>query len=179
VLLSAGESLIAARERSSQQARAAADAALERALAELRRLGDWNLVLAGDTSSAFRDLSGRPRGPAGELLDLGELTASVQRRSDLRALPGSDRPRWRLFAYGPFTRAAPASAPDTGLFVVAWVADDEGDGDGVPGRDSNGVVQVWAEAHGPGGTRRAVRAAVARVEPAPGPLRRVWWRRVS
>jgi len=47
VLLSAGESVIAARDRSSQQARAAADAGLERTLAELRSLGDWNLVLGG------------------------------------------------------------------------------------------------------------------------------------
>lgn len=179
VLLSSGESLIAARDRSSQQARAAADAALERTLAELRVLGDWNAVLAGTAVSTLGDLDGRPRGATGRLLDLGDLTAAVQRRSDLRALAGADRPRWRLFAYGSFARAVPTVAPDTGLYVVSWVADDEGDGDGVPGVDANGIVLVWAEAHGPGGTRRAVQAAVARLEPAPAPVRRVWWRRVS
>ena len=178
VLLSAGESVIAARLQSSQQALAAADAALERTLAELRLLGDWDLVLAGSVTSGLRDPAGRPRGPTGALLDLAELTGAVQRRSDLRALPGVDRPQWRLFAYGPLTSAVP-SAPDAGLYVATWVADDEGDGDGAPAADSNGIVQVWAEAHGPGGTRRAVRAAVARLQPAPGPLRRVWWRRVA
>jgi len=179
VLLSAGESLIAARDRSSQQARAAADAALERTLAELRVLGDWNAVLAGSARSALGDLAGRPSGTTGQPLDLGDLTAAVQRRSDLRALAGADRPRWRLFAYGPLVRAVPAVAPDIGLYVASWVADDEGDGDGDPGADANGIVLVWAEAHGPGGTRRAVQAAVARLEPVPAPLRRVWWRRVS
>jgi hypothetical protein len=179
VLLSAGESLIAGRDRSGQQARAAADAALERAIAELRGLGDWNAVLAGTARSSLDDLEGRPRGATGQLLDLAQLTAAVQRRSDLRALAGADRPRWRLFACGPFTRAVPAMAPDAGLYVVSWVADDEGDGDADPGVDANGIVEVWSEAHGPGGTRRAVRAAVARLEPAPAPLRRVWWRRVS
>jgi hypothetical protein len=179
VLLSAGESMIAVRDRASYQARAAADAALERTLAELRGVGDWSLALAGAVSSGFADLDGRPRGPTGEELDLAALTAAVQRRSDLRALPGPDRPRWRLFGYGPFARAVPSAAPDAGLYVVTWLADDEGDGDGDPGTDANGVVQVWAEAHGPGGTSRGVRAAVARLEPAPAPLRRVWWRRVS
>lgn len=177
VLLSAGESVIAARNRSSQQARAAADAGLERTLAELRSLGDWNLVLGGVTESSLADLGGRPRGPTGSLLDLEAATAAVQRESDLRALPGADRPRWRLFAYGPLTRVVPAAGLDTGLYLVSWVADDEGDGDGAPGADSNGIVQIWSEAYGPGGTRRAVRAGVARVDPAPGPLRRVWWRR--
>ena len=179
VLLSAGESVMAARDRASRQARAAADAVLERAVAELRLRGDWNPVLAGLDVSALRDLRGRPVGQDGRPLDLGALTVAVQRRSDLQALAGPDRPAWRLFAYGPMTSAAPAEAPDVGLYVVAWVADDEGDGDGNPGFDANGIVQVWAEAHGPGSTRRGVRAAIARLAPAPDPLRLVWWRTAS
>jgi hypothetical protein len=177
VLLSTGESLIAAHGRAATQAREAANAALHLAVANLQA-ADWNLVLSGAVKSSFTDLRGRPASRSGAPLDLAAAGTAVQARSDALAAWGADRPTWRLFAYGPLQALVQLPAPHGELYLAAWVADDGGDGDGDPTRDANGIVQVWAEARGPGGTRHAVTAALARIDPAPAPLRRLWWRDV-
>lgn len=176
VWLSTGESLIAAHGRVASQARAAADAALHRAAIDLQQAPDWNLVLSGTVKSSLADLSGRPAAASGGLLDLGAAGTQVQARSDALAPWGPDRPRWKLFAYGPLQAFVQLPPPHSGLYLLAWVADDGGDGDGDPTHDANGILQVWAEARGPLGTRRAVTAGFARIDPAPAPLRCVWWR---
>src|SRR5437762_14057707 len=60
VLTTSSEALIAANFRHAQEGVYAADAALERAMADLATLADWNAVLGGSASSTFVD--GAPSG---------------------------------------------------------------------------------------------------------------------
>jgi hypothetical protein len=176
VLVSAGESLVASHAARAVQAQAAATAIVELVALDLQGIANWDLVLSGAVTSNLSNPAGCPAGPTGLPLNLAAATAAVQARSDAAAAWGADRPAWRLFASGPLAGLAQLPAPHTGLCLAAWVADDGGDGDGDPARDTNGIVQVWGEARGPDGTKRAVTAAFARVDPAPAPVRRVWWR---
>jgi hypothetical protein len=96
----------------------------------------------------------------GELLDLLALTARLQSSSDASARRGADNPRWRLYANGHADALTAGSAPHSGPYIVVWVADDEGEMDGDPGRDTNGVLLLHVFAAHPGGPRRIMRAAV-------------------
>ena len=176
VLVSAGESLVASHAARAGQAQAAATAIVELVALDLQGTANWDLALSGAVTSHLNNPAGCPTGPSGLALNLAAATATVQARSDAVAAWGADRPVWRLFASGPLAGLAQLPAPHAGLCLAAWVADDGGDGDGDPARDTNGIVQVWGEARGPDGTKRAVTAAFARVDPAPAPIRRVWWR---
>jgi len=176
VLLASGDQLLAAHGRVAVQARAAAEAAVHRVATDLQHAANWDLVLSGAVRSSLTSLQGRPVVANGALFDLGVAGTAVQAHSDALAAWGADRPTWTLFAYGPLGALAALPPPDNALYLAAWVADDGADGDGDPTRDANGIIQVWAEARGPGGTRRAVSAALARVDPAPAPLRWLWWR---
>src|SRR6185295_19173162 len=55
ILLSSSETAIAANFRAAHEATYAADAVMERALAELGRLPDWTPVLDGGMQSSFID----------------------------------------------------------------------------------------------------------------------------
>src|SRR5262249_61786066 len=76
ILLSPSEPAIAANFRAAHEATYAADAAIERALADLRNQADWTPVLAGSVQSSLVD--GLPSGtrtlPDGSTIDLDGLT---------------------------------------------------------------------------------------------------------
>jgi len=175
------ESLIAASYRQGQEAAYGAEAALERALADLANVADWNAVLVAPPAnlmSTFDDGVASVRLPDGSMVSLGTLTAQRQRESDDLAGPAvyrADSPRWRLFAHAPIQDLVPAPAAGVALYLIVWVADDGADGDGDPERDTNGRVHVHAEALGGSGARRAVEAAIERS--ANGVIRMINWRR--
>jgi hypothetical protein len=94
---------------------------------------------------------------------------------------GANNPRWRLYAHGAVEDLLPGSVSSS-FYVAVWVADDPAETDGDPSTDGGdgvvdidgdgspdatnpgrGVVQVRAEAYGPGGARRAVEVTLARV----------------
>jgi hypothetical protein len=176
------ESLIAASYRHGQEAAYGAEAALERALADLSVMADWNGVLAAPPAnlmSTFDDGRVSVRLPDGRVVSLGTLTAERQRDSDALTGPAvyrADSPRWRLFAHAPMQDLVPAPASGSPLYLIVWVGDDGADGDGDPAVDANGRIQVHAEAIGASGARRAVGALIERSEG--GVIRMISWRRL-
>jgi hypothetical protein len=181
ILLTSSETLIAANFRNAQEGRYAADAGIERALADLSAVGDWNPVLAGIVRSGFAD--GPPSGARtladGTQLDLGVVTASTRRPW------GANNPVWQLFAYGPLSNLLPDGAVRSGFYVIVMAADDASENDGDPLHDGDdpaantgsGVLALRAEAFGPRGIHAVVEATVARRTGADG-VRIVSWRAV-
>lgn len=175
------ETSIAASYRHGQEASYGAEAALERALADLGAIPDWTTVLAaapGSVLSTFDDGQVNVRLPDGRAVSLPGLTLERQRESDELTGPaqlGADSPRWRVFAHAPLADLAPPPAPGVSLYLVVWVADDGADGDGDPSRDANGRIHVHAEAYGAAGARRAVLSAIERTPS--GTIRRLSWHR--
>ena len=98
VLTTSSEALVAANFRNAQEGVYAADAALERAMADLASMPDWQPILDGSMQSGFVD--GPPSGVQtladGSLLEFGERAredgtlAAVRARSS--ALPPCCRP---------------------------------------------------------------------------------------
>jgi hypothetical protein len=177
--LTTTETLISASHRHVQETSYGADAALERALFDLALLPDWSSIVApppGNVVSSFHDGTDTPQGPDGRRLNLPNLSAARQRESDERdgrAVFGADSPEWRLFAHAPIHTLVPSAPTGPPVYLAVWVADDGGDGDGDPSRDTNQRVIVYAEAFGTGGARRAVEATVSRAPD--GTLRLVSW----
>jgi hypothetical protein len=158
------DSLVDTNHRASQEGFYAADAGLERAIGELRRLSSWQLVPApggGSASGDFNDGALAPRLSDGRILDLARLTTERQIESDLFYPATSDRPLWRLFGHASLNRMIAEARPALS-YVVVWVADDPDDRDGDPGRDSNDILIVRACAFGVRGARRTVEATVFR-----------------
>jgi hypothetical protein len=106
------------------------------------------------------------------------LTANLQTRAGNPA-PGADRLHWSLFGAGPAASLAPGGQPAFRVYLLAWIADDEADGDGNPTADTNRIVQIRAEARGRLGLTHAIVASFERVDPAPAPLRRLTVRHES
>lgn len=183
VSVSSIETLLGAAQRHAQETASAADAALERALHDLGTLSDWSPVLSAppaNVMSSFVDGRLAAAAPDGRTLDLARLTADRQRDSDLHYGPlifGADSPQWRLYAHAPFADVLPAGAAAPPAYLLVWVADDGGDGDGDPTVDANGRLLVHAEAYGSGGARRAVEAAISRF--GGSALQVVAWREIS
>jgi hypothetical protein len=204
VLISVTETGISAYHERATGTFYAADAALERAIADLFALADWNVALSGLATSTLTD--GPPSGVRlvwGTEVDIDALSSDLRcgRRegcgdADMDAFTaerpwGIDNPRWQLYAWGPLSRMTPVSA-DHDAYVLVWIADDAGDTDGNPlvdgSADDNpgrGIVQLTAHAYGAGGSRRVLEATVARrvqddgQEPNPGVAPRVIvWREV-
>lgn len=184
VLLAATETRIAGGEEWRHEARGVAEVLLERVFQDLLLTPDWTSVLSGGASGSFVDPTGRPRAVGWGPLDLAALTLNVQREADDFNRWGPDGPQWRLYAFGPADKlfaagpgsagaAAPAPPRASAFYVIAWVADDPGEGDGDPAADRNETVQVRAEAFGPMRTRCTVLATVRRKS---GMLQLVSWR---
>jgi hypothetical protein len=164
VFVVTADSLVDANHRASQQGLYAADAGLERAIGELRRLPSWRPVPApggGSASSDFNDGALAPRLSDGRILDLARLTTERQIESDLFYPATSDRPLWRLFGHASLNRMIAQARPAL-PYVVVWVADDPDDRDGDPGRDSNDILIVRSCAFGVRGARRTVEATIFR-----------------
>jgi hypothetical protein len=94
---------------------------------------------------------------------------------------GSNNPRWRLFARSRLSAIAPGVASSPLFHVAVWVSDDPGETDGNPSADATGpaagagVIQVRADAFGPGGAHRAIEATIGRVG---ANIRLISWRLV-
>jgi hypothetical protein len=185
VLATNADLMIAANAGASTDAFYAADAALERTIAELRSAPDFSSVLGGAFASAFLD--GVPSGTRvladGSSISLDEIVslANCNKRSGcteadmnaaLRGRPwGARNPRWRLFSYGPLQIAGVADSA-MAPYVVTLVADDPGETDADPMRDGApggvganpgaGILFVRAEAFGRRRARRVVQGAVLR-----------------
>lgn len=180
VMSTTTETRIADNFRLAQEGLFAADAAFERALADLELQSDWNVVIAGAASSGFVD--GPPSGVRaltdGSTIDLGQELSNANCRkptgcsaADLTAVTaarpwGLDNPIWRPYAYGPVTSLLEPGAIDSPFYLFVMVADD-------PAHDP-AVLWVRAEALGPHGARRAVESTLSRSNPAR--LRVLSWR---
>jgi hypothetical protein len=172
-LLGTGETTLAGRARDGTSAAYAARAAAALAIAELRAQPSWAGVLM---QGAYPELSAAPArvvdtsltplAPWGAPLDLRALTTALQAETDAAGGAG-DPIAWRLFAYCPIGRLAPAGAW-TRYYLVAWVSDDRADGDGNPSADMNGSILVHAEALGADGGRTVLEATVQRTASAGG-----------
>ena len=183
VLTTSSDALIAANFRNAQEGMYAADAALERAIADLGTLADWNAVLDGSASSAFVD--GTPGGVRsladGSSLDLDQTLNVMNCRkvtacsaSDLTANTaqrpwGANNPVWRLFAYGALSSLLSPHTIESAYYVIVMIADDPSENDDDPLRDGQGptnrgtgVLSLRAEAFGPRGARQVIEVTVAR-----------------
>ncbi len=182
VLVSSSEIATAGNYRDSGGALQAADAALERAVAELMAAGDWDEVLAGLRRSPHVDgaPAGERRLPAGGVLDLAAVAGRVHCGKPAPCSPaemdvvtaarpwGANNPHYQLFAYGPFD-AGVRQVARPGPYVVVMVADDPMETDGDPARDGagdgnpgRGRLLVRAEAFGPGRAHQVVEATIFR-----------------
>lgn len=182
---------IASNQRDGVQVLHAADAAVERAMADLAA-ADWDTVLTGAVTSAFFDSRGHVALPDGRQLDVGEET------NRLIAEPrpwGRNNPRWTVFASGSLAELLPDAEVPGRAYVVVWVADDPWENDAQPLRDGGppavedaanrtnpGRRALWlhAQAYGVSGTRRMVEVVVERDARWPAAQLRVRvWREVT
>jgi hypothetical protein len=170
IMVSNTEVIISGNYRNSQEALYAADAAVERVVQELLMIPRWNDILEGHTVSGFIDgaASGPKALPAGGQINLATATDTLNADYQTVNLWGSNNPVWRLFAWGPIDSLLPNGAIDSAMYVAVWIADDPADSpdgetiDGNPLADSNGVLNLRAEAFGPSGTRKVIEVTVAR-----------------
>ncbi len=177
VISTSAEMLISGSYRASQEAFYAADTALERAIHELSLLPDWTVVLMAPPSNVlapFDDGASGGKAPDGRPLSFSALTAERQAASDASGSFGADRPVWRLYAHASLPSILPPGTIAPPAYILLWLRDDGGDGDGDAGKDSNGIVLVCAEAYGPAGARRRIEASIGRV--ATGGVRLLAWR---
>jgi hypothetical protein len=105
---------------------------------------------------------------------LTTMRQGVSERTYGRGAFGADSPLWRLFGHAELGALLPPGVASPPGYVLIWVADDGGDGDGDPAIDANGQLLVYAEAYGVSSARRAVELAVARV--TPGTIRVLSWK---
>jgi hypothetical protein len=203
MVMASTEAVIAGNYRDAVEAFHAADAGLERVIAELAMTPDWAAVLGAPggvrsaAPSSFSDGTSSAVLADGRTLDLLKMTnllncphvfppsatpctaAQMDHAAGERPW-GSNNPRWRLYANGRLSVVA--AGIDSPLYVTVWVADDPAETDGDPARDGTeasnpgaGVLQVRSEAFGSGGARRAVEATLGR---AGARLRIISWRLV-
>jgi len=196
---------IAANQRDAVQTLHAADAGLERALADLAQ-ADWDAVLSGAVTSPFHDGAGVVTLPDGSRLDVQQETnrlrcggvacgdADMDRVSAARPW-GRNNPRWTVFASGPLTQLVPDAVIAARSYLVIWVADDPAENDAQPMRDGGppalvdagnranpgrGALWLHARAYGPSGARRAIEAVVERDPRWPSAqLRMRVWREIT
>lgn len=198
VLTTSSETMIAGSFRRSQEALYAADAAVERALDDLRAQPDWSQVLNGTVTSSFVD--GLPGGVRtlddGSVLDLTQVVNLVNCEkpsacsdTDLSTRTaqrpwGANNPVWRLYAYGRLRDMATGNSVSSSYYVAVLVADDPAENDGDPLRDGldqanpgSGVLVLRAEAVGPRGARRVIEATIG-LGRGPAGARLLSWREV-
>lgn len=167
------EILVADQYRHSSSAFFGADAGLEVVIAELRTLPDWTPVVNGTRQSAQSQgaFSGQKPVPGGGSVFVccGPGSAAARLASDtaLSPLPARQALEWRPFLWTALDALAPRD-PASRLFLVVWVANDEGDRVGGGAADTNETVLVRSEALQPGGVRRIVEGLVGRHPPTGG-----------
>jgi len=178
-VLSNTETTIATSFRAEAELSYAVEAAMARALQDVRASSRWDDVLTGATVSGFLDANLLPVMPSGGTLDVRRESARLQATANAFGL-GANTPQWRVFASGPLKDIAGPSALDSSAYLVVWVADDVMETDGNPAADTNGVLMFRGEAVGSGGRTRALDVTVARAGAPPGQagLRVMSWREV-
>lgn len=165
VMLTDTEGTIASNYRAGNQTLYAADAAVERVMADILLTPSWDAILQGNLQSAFIDNSLTPTLPSGQQVNLTTMTAEVQAQSDASAPWAANNPQWKLFAYGPIAdMAGNTNVVKRPEYVVVWVSDDPAETDGNPQADTNGVITVLARAVGPYGTQRAIEVTLAKTD---------------
>lgn len=169
------EVLGAAAQRDGAETLHAADALLEFAIDELARLPDWTPALSGIVRSSFLDSTSRPVSGVAGALDVTVMTSALQAETNARWALGPNAPRWRVFASGSLEQLAGSAGPTVGPYLVAWIADDEAETDGIPWVDANASIRVRTEARGRRGSRRLIEAVIARGAVA-GVVRLVSWK---
>jgi len=193
ILTTSTESKISRNFKTGSEALYAADAALERAVDDLRAVADWNTMLSGAAQSAFVD--GAPAGSRtladGQRIDLGKILnlANCQKVVDCSGSDmdnvtserpwGPNNPRWQPFAWGPLNDMAPAGTVNSPFYVVVMAADDPSENDGDPLRDGltpcapghvtvcnpgTGVLALRAEAFGPFGAHKILELTISRTD---------------
>ena len=191
-LTASAETIVAANFAWLYEARYAAEGALDRALADIAVVDDWNLLAAGAVTSPFADgpsfgvriVAGRTIDLAGvvNIANCGKPTscsaAEITGNATGQRPWGANNPVWHLFAYGRFAALFPDGAGGSACYVVVLVGDDPAEIDGVPSIDGatpcdaaqrppacnpgSGAIAVRAEAFGPAGVHQIVEAVVAR-----------------
>ena len=146
------EQRVAVNQHAGAETLHAADAAVERALADLITLPDFGPVLTGAVVSGFRIGGSMPVLPDGTGGNLTAMTNEVQAITDADTTWGGDRPLWMLFAFGPINDLAGSGGAGR-QYLVAWVADDRADGDDDPTTDLNDTVIILGRAYGVTGSR--------------------------
>src|SRR5690349_4478979 len=180
VMSSSTDLVITGNTRASMEAMYAAEAAGQRAIGELATIADWSTVLAappGNVTATFDDGEAMVRAPDGRALSVPVRTTARQAASATTYGPGvfgADSPVWRLFGHADIRALLPPGVTAPPAYVLIFVADDGGDGDGDPESDANGQLIVYAEAYGVSGAHRAVELAVSRV--TPGTIRVLSWK---
>jgi Tfp pilus assembly protein PilX len=193
MLTTTTETMIAANYRDGIEGMYAADAGIERTMQDLLTVPDWNNVLASDDGvqahlmSGFAGDSLAPVLGDGRTLDLRKATASVncpqvsptptsctdgQMNASTAERPwGTNNPRWRIYAHGPVSDFLPTATINSPFYIVVWVADDPSETDSNPSKDGasaanpgSGVIQLRAEAFGPGGAHRVIEVTLARTD---------------
>jgi hypothetical protein len=191
ILLSSSETAIAANFRAAHEATYAADAVMERAIADLGRATDWTMVLDGSVQSSFVDGAsfGSRALVDGSSIDLAQITnlANCQKSTacslaDLAASTterpwGANNPRWVPYAHGLLADMLSAERIHSGFYVLAFVGDDPSENDDDPSVDGfsvaghpnpgKGIVIIRAEAFGPRSAHRVLEATIARIEMPP------------
>ena len=172
VVSTSADLVIAGNYRASIETAYAAEAAVERTIGALAAMADWGAVLApppANTIAPFDDGAAAAKAPDGRALSMPALTTARQAASATVYGPvefGPDSPVWRLFGHAPIDRILPTGLIAPPGYVLVWVADDGGDGDGDPSKDANGQLLVYADAYGVSGARRGLEVAIARAGPA-------------
>jgi Tfp pilus assembly protein PilX len=165
VMLTDTEGAIASNYRAGNQTLYAADAAVERVMADILLTPSWNDILQGNLQSAFIDSTLTPTLFSGQQVSLTSMTAEVQAQSDASSPWGANNPQWRLFAYGPIaTMAGSSNVVQRPEYVAVWVSDDPAETDNNPQSDTNGVITVLARAFGPYGTQRSIEVTLAKTD---------------
>lgn len=176
VALGDTEATLAQTHRVAAELAYAAEAAVERSLAEMRAATSWTDVLTGAVRSPLFAPTPQPIAAWGATVDLPLLTAELQAESDAVGAWGMNRPSWRVFAAGSFDAAAGGAMAVPSCYLVVWVADDPSEVDNNPQADTNDVVQVRGLALYGLGLRRTVQVTVRRTA---GVTRILAWRLIQ
>jgi hypothetical protein len=156
------EAALAHHHRAAGEVRYAADAVIERALAEVRGTASWTDLLTGVARSPIFSASIWPVMPWGSTLDLQALTAGVQVESDAAFVAGLNSPVWRVYASGSLDAAAGGPLASAAAYLVVWVADDATEGDNNPSADTNDIVLLRGLATNALGMRATVQVTAQR-----------------
>jgi hypothetical protein len=182
MLTTSSETIIAGFFVTSEATRYAAEAGLERVLADMSVAADWNGLVDGSIRSTFVD--GAPGGVRsladGSTIDLDQLlnkancqkptACSIAEMNNATAdRPwGVNNPRWKLVAHAPLDALSNATVSSP-YYVVVLIGDDPSETDDDPTRDGSdpdnpgsGILAIRAEAFGPRGAFRAIEVTVAR-----------------